>query len=96
MGRRAISACHLTSCKLKRSTEVGYHCVGHGPRRVSASVYFGLELSIHGNSESIGAQTASAQARKEKRTNTQKKPPKTQKKHTQQHHNTKETQHGLA
>src|SRR3569623_1811082 len=33
---------------------------GTGPRRLSASVYFGLELSIHGNSESIGAHTAGA------------------------------------
>src|SRR3569832_1355092 len=31
MGRRAVSACHLTSCKLKRSTEVGTTAWEMGP-----------------------------------------------------------------
>jgi hypothetical protein len=67
MGRHAFAVCHLIkfSSIFKRSPEFGSAGVAQWARWAARLVYFGLESTIHGNNEPIGAQTSVAQKGKE-------------------------------
>jgi hypothetical protein len=67
MGRHAFPVCHLIkfSSIFKRSPGLGSAGMGQWAWRAARLVYFGLESTIHGNNEPIGAQTSVAQKGKE-------------------------------